>query len=87
VRRAMHILEGLGPQETKNEYDNPYDDPYFGQLFLAGAFWIMGYLHLIDISDDFLEGIKMFIEVRYRFSSLLIGVLCDCRYYFNIQNN
>ena len=38
MRRAMHVLEGLGPQERTF-----YDHPYFGQLFLASVFWLSGY--------------------------------------------
>lgn len=32
MRRAMHVMEGLGPQE-----ETFYDHPYFGQFFLAGS--------------------------------------------------
>ena len=38
MRRAMHVLEGSGPQEGSF-----YDHPYFGQLFLAGILRIVGY--------------------------------------------
>lgn len=34
----MHVLNGLGPQEAIY-----YDHPYFGQLFLAGVFYTIGY--------------------------------------------
>ena len=43
MRRAMHMLEGLGPQEGSF-----YDHPYFGQMFLAGVLWLAGYQHLPD---------------------------------------
>lgn len=57
MRRAMHILAGLGPQEfattQSNEitiYDHPYhgqiylyDHPYFGQLYLAAILGLVGY--------------------------------------------
>jgi 4-amino-4-deoxy-L-arabinose transferase-like glycosyltransferase len=38
MRRAMHILTGLGLQERYW-----YDHPYFGPLFLAGIFSAIGY--------------------------------------------
>ncbi len=38
MRRAMHILTGLGLQERYY-----YDHPYFGPLFLAGIFSAIGY--------------------------------------------
>jgi hypothetical protein len=38
VRRAMHVMAGLGPQEGTF-----YDHPYFGQLFLAGIFSLIDY--------------------------------------------
>src|ERR687887_168229 len=31
MRRAMHVMQGLGPQEAYY-----YDHPFFGQIFLAG---------------------------------------------------
>jgi hypothetical protein len=46
MRRAIHVLDGLGPQEPRNvtwSFEQPYDHPYFGQLFLAGALGIVGY--------------------------------------------
>ena len=39
IRRALHVLEGLGPQEETAWYDHPF----FGQLFLAFMFKIIGY--------------------------------------------
>jgi hypothetical protein len=38
MRRVLHVLEGLGPQEATF-----YDHPYFGQLFLAGVLGAIGY--------------------------------------------
>src|SRR5690348_11284671 len=43
MRRAVQVLEGMGPQESKSVYVYPYDHPYFGQLFLAGALKLVGY--------------------------------------------
>jgi Dolichyl-phosphate-mannose-protein mannosyltransferase len=49
MRRAMHVLEGLGPQDPASRFDHSqdstssYDHPYFGQLFLAGVLKLIGY--------------------------------------------
>ena len=49
VRRAMHVLEGLGPQDPSSRFDHSpetnsrYDHPYFGQIFLATIFSIVGF--------------------------------------------
>lgn len=50
MRRAMHVLAGLGPQESFF-----HDHPYFGQLFLAAAFYLTGFpasLHPIPTADS-----------------------------------
>src|SRR5918995_4520324 len=71
----MHLLEGLGPQETKSEYDNPYDHPYFGQLFLAGVFSIVGYPNLVPVSDGSVEELKISVGQLYLFPRILMGLL------------
>jgi dolichyl-phosphate-mannose-protein mannosyltransferase len=43
IRRAMHVIAGLGPQEGTF-----YDHPYFGQLFLAGIFTLIDYPSSLD---------------------------------------
>ena len=43
MRRAMEVLNGLGPQESRDIFPNPIDHPYFGQIFLAGALRLVGY--------------------------------------------
>jgi hypothetical protein len=47
MRRAMHVMEGLGPQEAYY-----YDHPFFGQIFLAGALTIVGYPESVHPSAD-----------------------------------
>lgn len=47
MRRAMHVLDGLGPQEAYF-----YDHPFFGQLFLAGALAITGYPDSLNPKPD-----------------------------------
>ena len=71
----MHVLQGLGPQETKMEFDHPFDHPYFGQLFLGGIFWIIGYPHFINISDISLEGLKQSVEQLYLVPREIMGFL------------
>ena len=43
MRRAMQVLQGLGPQESKITYDYGYDHPYFGQIFLAAVLSLINY--------------------------------------------
>src|SRR5687768_1590216 len=47
MRRAMHVMAGLGPQEGTF-----YDHPYFGQLFLAGIFSLIGYPSSLDLASN-----------------------------------
>jgi 4-amino-4-deoxy-L-arabinose transferase-like glycosyltransferase len=51
IRRAMHVLEGFGPQEQRNttwSFEQPYDHPYFGQLFLAAVLGTINYPELVN---------------------------------------
>jgi len=49
LRRSMHVLAGLGPQDPDSRFDHSqestssYDHPYFGQTLLAGIFALIGY--------------------------------------------
>ena len=43
MRRAMEVINALGPQESRDVFPNPIDHPYFGQIFLAGALQLIGY--------------------------------------------
>lgn len=49
IRRALHVLSGLGPQDPSSSFDHSqdsfssYDHPYFGQFFLAGIFYLINY--------------------------------------------
>jgi hypothetical protein len=65
MRRAMHVMEGLGPQEAFY-----YDHPFFGQIFLAGMLTIVGYPESLDPSADLHS-----IESLYLVPRALIGVL------------
>jgi hypothetical protein len=74
MRRALHVLEGHGPQEQRNttwSLEHPYDHPYFGQLFLAGALGMIGY-------PDSLEsriGDVYSIEMLHLIPRILMGAL------------
>ena len=47
MRRTMHVLNGLGPQEVPF-----YDHPLFGQIFLAGVLGSIGYPQSLNSSGD-----------------------------------
>lgn len=66
MRRAMHVLEGLGPQE----FNNYYDHPFFGQLFLAGIFKLTNYPDSVEPSVSIHS-----IESLYLFPRVIMGIL------------
>jgi hypothetical protein len=70
MRRAMHVLDGLGPQESYY-----HDHPYFGQLLLAGVFKIIGYPNLLNSSATTTNGNAHSIEMLYLVPRILIGIL------------
>jgi hypothetical protein len=67
MRRAIHILEGQGPQEESTFYDHPY----FGQLFLASIFKIIGYPDSLNPSLGDVHS----IEMLYLVPRILMGML------------
>ena len=75
LRRTMHTMQGLGPQESKTEFERPYDHPYFGQLFMGGVFSAIGYPYFIDISSSSLEGLRASVEQLYLYPRMLMGIL------------
>jgi len=66
MRRALHVLAGLGPQESQTYYDHPF----FGQLFLSVIFKIIGYPEILHISND-----KVSIDMLYTIPRVLMGLL------------
>src|SRR5437867_2650620 len=70
MRRAMQVLQGLGPQESKATYDYGYDHPYFGQIFLASVLSLINYPSSINpsVSSDS-------IEMLYLVPRVLMGIL------------
>lgn len=85
MRRAMHIMEGHGPQEfpgVKEQnitiYDHSYqgrvflyDHPYFGQLFLAAFLDVIGYPFALNNASINKDS----IEFLYLFPRVLMGML------------
>jgi dolichyl-phosphate-mannose--protein O-mannosyl transferase len=67
MRRAFNMLETHSPQEDPYFYDHPY----FGQIFLAGIFWITGYPSSLHPSVNSIQS----IEKLYLFPRILMGVL------------
>jgi Dolichyl-phosphate-mannose-protein mannosyltransferase len=65
MRRAMHVMEGLGPQEAYY-----YDHPFFGQTFLGGVLKIIGYPQLLNPSADLHS-----IESLYQVPRTMMGIL------------
>ncbi len=65
MRRAMHVLEGHGPQEGSF-----YDHPYFGQLFLAGLAALTGYPSSLNISPSVQS-----IDALYAVPRIWMGIL------------
>jgi 4-amino-4-deoxy-L-arabinose transferase-like glycosyltransferase len=70
MRRAMEVLQGLGPQESKGTFFYPYDHPYFGQIFLAAVLSLLNYPSSINpsVSSDS-------IEMLYLVPRVLMGIL------------
>jgi 4-amino-4-deoxy-L-arabinose transferase-like glycosyltransferase len=60
----MHVLYGNGPRESAF-----YDHPYWGQLFLAGIFWLVGYPNSLHPLNDVHS-----IEMLYLFPRVLMGI-------------
>jgi Dolichyl-phosphate-mannose-protein mannosyltransferase len=71
MRRAMLILEGMGPQESaESGYPRTYDHPYFGQLFLAGVLGVIGYPSSFNPGSDVDT-----IETLHLVPRILMGLL------------
>ena len=65
MRRAMHVLNGLGPQEG-----NFYDHPFFGQIFLAGILGAISYPQSLNPSTD-----ANSISSLYLIPRIIVGLL------------
>jgi Ca2+/Na+ antiporter len=65
MRRAMHVMDGLGPQEAYY-----YDHPFFGQIFLGGILATIDYPESLNPSPDLNS-----IESLYQVPRIIMGVL------------
>jgi Dolichyl-phosphate-mannose-protein mannosyltransferase len=65
MRRALHVMEGLGPQEAYY-----YDHPFFGQVFLGGMLMVIGYPQSLSPSPA-LDSIGSLYEVPRTLMGLL----------------
>ena len=70
MRRAMEVLQGLGPQELKATYFYPFDHPYFGQIFLASLLSLVNYPNSINPTIN-----SHSIEMLYLVPRVLMGIL------------
>jgi len=74
LRKTLHVLSGLGPQEKSDELLSyplhPYTHPYFGQLFLAAILGGIGYPDSINPSVEPSSIKEIFLVPR-----MLIGIL------------
>lgn len=73
LRKTLHVLRGLGPQEGPTELLSyplaPYTHPYFGQLLLAAILGTIGYPDLIHPSKNFCSIKEIFLLPR-----ILMGI-------------
>ncbi|HXW12231.1 MAG TPA: glycosyltransferase family 39 protein [Nitrososphaeraceae archaeon] len=65
IRRALHVLSGLGPQENSSNYDHPF----MGQIVLAQLFGIIGYPNSLNPSTS-VES----IEALYAVPRIFMGI-------------
>ena len=71
MRRAMLVIQGMGPQESAaSGYPRTYDHPYFGQLFLGGVLSLIGYPNILKPISDVQS-----IEMLHMIPRLLMGLL------------
>jgi hypothetical protein len=81
MRRAMHILEGLGAQDPESRFDHgqvttsSYDHPYFGPLFLASVLGAIGYPDSLNLSSSSSVNPLNSIEMLYLVPRVLMGIL------------
>ena len=71
MRRALLVLNGMGPQESAADgYPRTYDQPYFGQLFIAGILGLTGYPNSLNPGADVNS-----IEILHLVPRILMGLL------------
>ncbi len=74
IRKSMHVLAGLGPQENSSDpiaiNNQPYTHPHFGQFFLAALLGSLGYPNWIST-----ESLVNSVGFLYDVPRLLMGIL------------
>ena len=71
IRRALSVVEGLGPQQGTF-----YDHPYFGQIFLGTIFTIIGYPDLaIPSQPSSVQDLELSVGTLYTVPRILMGIL------------
>jgi len=71
MRRAMLVIQGMGPQESAaSGYPRTYDHPYFGQIFLGGVLSLIGYPDVLKPESD-----QQSIELLHMVPRLIMGIL------------
>lgn len=96
IRRALHVLAGLGLQDPSSILDHPqdstsaYDHPYFGPIFLASIFKIIGYPESFNLSGN-LESItelfsvpRMIMGLLSVLDTFLIYRICEKRFNYKV---
>jgi 4-amino-4-deoxy-L-arabinose transferase-like glycosyltransferase len=71
IRRALNVVNGLGPQEGTF-----YDHPYFGQVFLGTIFTIIDYPDLaVPSMPATLQDLERSVDTLYTVPRILMGTL------------
>ena len=71
IRRALRVIEGLGPQQ-----DTFYDHPYFGQIFLGTVFAVIGYPDVaVSFMPASMQDLQRSVEMLYSIPRILMAIL------------
>ena len=71
MRRAMLVVQGMGPQESAaSGYPRTYDHPYFGQIFLGTVLSVIGYPNVLNPGT-----VLQSIEMLHIVPRILMGLL------------
>jgi hypothetical protein len=65
MTRTMHVISGEGPQTGYF-----HDHPFFGQLFLAGSLFLVGYPNSLNLLQDVSS-----VQILYLVPRVLMGIL------------
>jgi dolichyl-phosphate-mannose-protein mannosyltransferase len=71
IRRALRVIEGLGPQQGTF-----YDHPYFGQVFLGTVFTLIGYPDIgVPSVSATMQDLERSMGALYTIPRILMGIL------------